>query len=38
MNRILEYIKIGVNEGAKLLCGGKRIHRKGHEDIYITIL
>ncbi|MGM9985838.1 MAG: aldehyde dehydrogenase family protein [Bacillaceae bacterium] len=30
MNRVLEYIEIGKSEGAKLLCGGYRLNRKGY--------
>jgi betaine-aldehyde dehydrogenase len=29
MNKVLDYIKTGVDEGAKLLCGGRRITRDG---------
>ena len=30
MEKVLNYINIGVKEGAKLNCGGKRIDRKGY--------
>lgn len=30
MDKILNYIEIGKKEGAKLLCGGNRIDRKGY--------
>lgn len=30
MDKVLNYIDIGVKEGAKLLCGGKRLDRKGY--------
>ena len=30
MDKVLNYIKIGVKEGAKLQCGGKRLDRKGY--------
>lgn len=30
MDKILNYIEIGKKEGAKLMCGGKRIDRKGY--------
>ena len=30
MNRILGYIQKGINEGAKLECGGKRMGNKGY--------
>ncbi|MGD8191477.1 aldehyde dehydrogenase family protein [Brevibacillus ginsengisoli] len=29
MNRVLSYIQLGVDEGAKLLCGGKRMTANG---------
>ncbi|GAB7388913.1 aldehyde dehydrogenase family protein [Bacillaceae bacterium] len=31
MNRVLQYIEIGIREGATLLCGGKRIQARGLE-------
>lgn len=30
MNKVLDYIESGKKEGAKLLCGGKRINRDGY--------
>jgi aldehyde dehydrogenase (NAD+) len=30
LDKILNYVKIGKKEGAKLLCGGKRIKRDGY--------
>jgi aldehyde dehydrogenase (NAD+) len=30
MDKVLNYIDIGVKEGAKLMCGGKRVDRKGY--------
>ncbi|KAI5646502.1 aldehyde dehydrogenase family domain-containing protein [Phthorimaea operculella] len=30
LNKILEYIELGKKEGAKLMCGGKRIGNKGY--------
>jgi acyl-CoA reductase-like NAD-dependent aldehyde dehydrogenase len=30
MKKILEYIEIGQKQGAKLVCGGKRIDRDGY--------
>ena len=30
MDKILNYIDIGKKEGAKLMCGGKRMDRKGY--------
>lgn len=29
MNKVLEYVNIGIREGAELVCGGKRIIRNG---------
>jgi len=34
MNQVLEYIQIGLKEGAKLACGGNRITDSGHENGY----
>ncbi|MDF2039239.1 aldehyde dehydrogenase family protein [Cytobacillus oceanisediminis] len=34
MNQVLEYIQIGLNEGAKLACGGNRITSNGLEKGY----
>ncbi|MBS4190426.1 aldehyde dehydrogenase family protein [Bacillus sp. FJAT-49705] len=34
MNQVLEYIQIGLNEGAKLACGGNRITDSGLENGY----
>lgn len=31
MNRVLSYIQLGIEEGAKLLCGGKRLVENGLE-------
>lgn len=31
MNRVLSYIQLGLDEGAKLLCGGKRLTENGLE-------
>ncbi|MGE7664866.1 aldehyde dehydrogenase family protein [Ureibacillus composti] len=30
LNRVLEYVEIGKQEGATLLCGGNRLERKGY--------
>ena len=30
LDKVLNYIDLGQKEGAKLLCGGKRINRKGY--------
>jgi aldehyde dehydrogenase (NAD+) len=32
MNRVLEYIEIGIREGAKLLCGGKRLQQGAYSE------
>lgn len=29
LNKLIEFVEIGVKEGAKLECGGKRMNRKG---------
>ena len=34
LNQIQEYVDIGINEGATLLTGGKKIVDKGYEDGY----
>ncbi|WP_394136632.1 aldehyde dehydrogenase family protein [Cytobacillus oceanisediminis] len=36
MNKVLEYIQIGLDEGAKLACGGKRITGNGLENGYFV--
>ncbi|BCU81452.1 betaine-aldehyde dehydrogenase [Polycladomyces abyssicola] len=36
MNKVLNYIKIGQEEGAKLVCGGKRITENGLEKGYFV--
>lgn len=36
MNKVLEYIQIGLDEGAKLACGGKRMTNKGLENGYFV--
>jgi len=30
MEKVLNYIDIGIKEGAKLKCGGNRLNRKGY--------
>jgi acyl-CoA reductase-like NAD-dependent aldehyde dehydrogenase len=32
MNKILEYVNIGIREGAKLICGGKRMVQNGLDN------
>jgi betaine-aldehyde dehydrogenase len=36
MERVLDYIRIGLDEGARLLCGGKRIMSNGLEKGYFV--
>jgi len=36
MERVLDYIRIGLDEGAQLLCGGKRITSQGLEKGYFV--
>ncbi|WP_035445771.1 aldehyde dehydrogenase family protein [Bacillus sp. UNC41MFS5] len=36
MNKVLEYVQIGLKEGATLLCGGKRIVEEGLTDGYFV--
>lgn len=36
MERVLDYIRIGLDEGARLLCGGKRIISHGLEKGYFV--
>ncbi|WP_368296869.1 aldehyde dehydrogenase family protein [Cytobacillus firmus] len=36
MNKVLEYIQIGLDEGAKLACGGKRMTNNGLENGYFV--
>lgn len=36
MERVLDYIRIGLDEGARLLCGGKRITAHGLEKGYFV--
>ncbi|MBX9975690.1 aldehyde dehydrogenase family protein [Cytobacillus firmus] len=36
MNKVLEYIQIGLDEGAKLACGGKRMTSNGLENGYFV--
>jgi aldehyde dehydrogenase (NAD+) len=36
MRKILEYIEIGKNEGAKLLCGGNRLTGSGFDKGYFV--
>lgn len=36
MERVLSYIEIGKNEGARLVCGGKRIEKSGLRDGYFV--
>ncbi|MBU8877510.1 aldehyde dehydrogenase family protein [Bacillus sp. FJAT-29790] len=30
LNRVLDYIEVGIKEGATLLCGGNKLNRKGY--------
>lgn len=36
MNRVLEYIRIGKEEGARLVCGGERVVGEGREKGYFV--
>jgi betaine-aldehyde dehydrogenase len=36
MQKVLAYIELGIEEGATLLCGGKRITGKGHNTGYFV--
>lgn len=36
MNRVLEYIRIGKEEGARLVCGGERVISEGREKGYFV--
>lgn len=36
MNRVLSYIQLGLDEGAKLLCGGKRLTTDGRDKGYFV--
>lgn len=36
MLKVLDYIKVGINEGAKLLCGGSRIMERGLDKGYFV--
>lgn len=36
LDKVLSYIELGIQEGAKLACGGKRIDRNGFETGYFV--